>query len=252
MDNLSVIVITRNRLKKLKRCVGSVRKKLSGAEIIIIVDNNPSDEVRQYLDNNPEILHIYVKESLNVAGARNVGIKNARNDFIMFLDDDAWLEKLDWEEMERYFFEHSEVGIVVPKIFYPDGRLQESIRSFPTIPFVLWRGFGIYKIIPNAPWYRNLIHHNDLEIHLVDWGIGACQIVRKEVFKTVGQLDTKLFAYEDADLCRRARNSGFLTIYWPNARVYHEYSRLSSRGINMRFFRHIKSIFRFFLKSKFH
>jgi len=248
--DLSVVIITRNRLPKLKRCIDSVLKILPESEIIV-VDNGSSDGTVEYLENHKNIKPVFLSVNKGVAGARNVGIKLCLRDFIMFLDDDAWIDDLDFSKIERYFQANPVVGLIAPKILYPDGRLQESIRSFPSIFALIWRGFLLYKLFPDFYWYRKYVLHNDKIIHEIDWAIGACQIMRKQIFGSVGLLDERyFFGYEDVDFCYKLKAKGYCNLYWPEAVIFHEYTRNSAKGISIHLFRHLLSIFRFFYKKK--
>jgi GT2 family glycosyltransferase len=60
------------------------------------------------------------------------------------------------------------------------------------------------------------------------WLSFACVLIKGEVFKQVGLLDEGFFMYfEDAEFCRRARQSGWLALYYPHARVVHLRGRSS-------------------------
>jgi len=57
----------------------------------------------------------------------------------------------------------------------------------------------------------------------VDFVTGACMLVRREVFETIGLLPTfYFFKWDDIDLCTQAREAGFEVLYWPNAEILHE------------------------------
>jgi GT2 family glycosyltransferase len=168
----------------------------------------------------------------------------------MFLDDDAWVENLDFEMIQKYFEANPKIGLIAPKMLYPNGKLQESIRKFPNITALIWRGTGFYKLFPNVCWYKSYVEHDEKRIHEIDWSIGACQIIKYSIFDRIGFLDEKyFFGYEDADFCLRLKRSNLSSIYWPEAIIYHEYTRTSAKGINISLFRHIYSIIRFFLKK---
>ncbi len=249
MTNLSVVVITRNRLNKLRRCLDSIKGSLPGAEIVA-VDNGSSDGTVEYLKNCQGIKIRLLNENRGVAGARNLGVSMTTKDFVMWLDDDAWIQVLDFSLVEKHFANNSSVGIIAPRLLYPDGRIQESVRSFPTLLALFWRGSNLFRLFPKVYWYTDYILDGIVDFQKIDWSIGACQIIRKSVFDKVGKLDESyFFGYEDADFCLRAEKKDYLTFFWPDAIIYHEYARESSRGISIAFFRHIYSILRFFFKK---
>jgi N-acetylglucosaminyl-diphospho-decaprenol L-rhamnosyltransferase len=65
---------------------------------------------------------------------------------------------------------------------------------------------------------------------MVDWVSGTCMAVRRRILEEIGPLDERFFMYfEDADLCRRAREAGWLVYYLPQIEVFH-HSGASSRN----------------------
>lgn len=62
-------------------------------------------------------------------------------------------------------------------------------------------------------------------LRATDYVTGCCMLVRREVFDSVGLLDSDYFAYlEDVDFCVRARNRGYGILYQPKAIIYHKVS----------------------------
>ena len=96
MPKVSVIIPVYNVEKYLKECLDSViNQTLEDIEIICINDGST--------DNSSAILEEYAKKdnrirvinqtNQGVSSARNIGIKNTKSDFIIFLDADDWLDK---------------------------------------------------------------------------------------------------------------------------------------------------------------
>ena len=175
MNNLSIVIITRNRLDKLKRCLRSVKEKLPEAEMVV-VDNGSVDGTVEFLKKDINIKARFLEANIGVAAARNVGIKIASRMFVMFLDDDAWIEQLPIDEILNYFRNNRKVGIVGPRILYPNGSIQESARSFPTIMALMWRGLLLYKIFPNTSWYKKYVKNDNGSIHEIDWVISSSSL----------------------------------------------------------------------------
>ena len=58
---------------------------------------------------------------------------------------------------------------------------------------------------------------------------GACMLMRREIWDTLGGLNENYaVAFNDADLCMRIRNAGWLIVWTPFAKLYHFESK--SRG----------------------
>lgn len=100
---VSVIIPTKNRLDFLKQTVRSVTDQSYKNIEIIVVDDGSTDDTFEYF-NNIETVTIY-KNNSNLSGpssSRNIGIKNASGDFILFLDDDDLIHPDHISNFMRY------------------------------------------------------------------------------------------------------------------------------------------------------
>lgn len=255
MTKASIIILTNNRKQLLKQCLDSLIATGLSENEIILVDNGSSDGTSEMVKNYENLILVKNKKNLGVAKARNQGVKKAKGKFIIFLDDDTLIKKAKFSEIMDFMKKDSNVAIVGPKILYPDGKIQESARKFPTPLAVLWRGTFLARAFPNAHFYKDYIladfdHRMPKE---VDWVMGACQVIRRETFDKIGFLDERyFFGYEDIDFCFRAKKAGFKVIYYPFAEIIHYYRRKSARSVlNRAKFEHLKSIARFFSRKYF-
>ena len=83
----------------------------------------------------------------------------------------------------------------------------------------------------------------------VDWVSGACMMVRRTAFEAVGGMDEQFFLYwEDADLCFRLKQRGWLTTYNPSVAVTHLTGRSSSRARKESLIAFHRSAFRYYRK----
>ncbi len=88
--NISVIIPTYNRYKFLQRALESVYTQTYKPNEVIVIDDGSNDETSTIKKLFPHIKYIYQKNS-GVSSARNLGIKNATNEWVAFLDsDDTW------------------------------------------------------------------------------------------------------------------------------------------------------------------
>lgn len=96
---ITVVIPTYNRYRLLKRAILSVLAQTQQVDEIIVVDDGSDDETLQIQKDFPQITYIY-QENSGVSSARNVGIKNAKNEWIAFLDsDDEWHKDKIEEQM---------------------------------------------------------------------------------------------------------------------------------------------------------
>lgn len=251
MVQTTIVVVTRNREKLLKKCLDSLTANITTDYEIVVVDNASEDNTQKILSKYKNVTRIINKNNIGVAAARNKGAAKANGKYIIFLDDDTYLKKgVSFQKIINYLKKNKQVGLVGPKILYPNGHVQESARSFPTPLAVIWRGTILYKLLPNISFYKNYILKDaDLShTQVVDWVMGACQIIDKDIFIKVGKYSEKyFFGWEDIEFCYRLKNMGFKVIYFPYVEVIHYYQRESAKGFMSRAkLEHLKSIFRFF------
>ena len=90
--NLSVIIPTYNRADLLIRALKSVENQTQPADEVIIVDDGSTDNTQELLLRNFPQFQALSQPRKGVSAARNLGISNAKNQWIAFLDsDDEWL-----------------------------------------------------------------------------------------------------------------------------------------------------------------
>ena len=105
MTEVSVIIPAYNREKFISECVQSVLAQTLPAREIIIVDDGSTDATYNILrdlgfnslSTKKTVLRYFFQQNRGVSSARNLGIKEARSEYIALLDsDDLWLKsKLD-------------------------------------------------------------------------------------------------------------------------------------------------------------
>lgn len=97
MLELSVIVPIYNTEKYLEKCLDSIiNQKLESIEILLINDGSPDNSqeiIDRYVEKYPNICKSFIQKNSGQASARNVGIKNAKGEFLAFVDSDDYLEE---------------------------------------------------------------------------------------------------------------------------------------------------------------
>ncbi|MBI4272288.1 glycosyltransferase [Candidatus Uhrbacteria bacterium] len=224
---LSIIIVSWNVNALLERCVQSIQEKVpqESAHEIIVIDNasydGTSDMVRASLRGVKLIAN---KENRGFAAACNQGIRESRGEYVVFLNPDTELQKKTFEPLIDFLDTHQDVGIVGPRIMGGDGKVQHSVRGFPT-PFVSLLIFlkldRVLKFLPPVRKYYCL----DFEYartQEVDQPMGACLMIRKKVLDTIGMFDERFFLwFEEVDLCRRVREGGWKIFFVTDSSLTH-------------------------------
>ncbi len=252
--SVSVIIVSYNTRGFLRRCLESLRQH--GSELvreIIVIDNASGDgSVEMIEEDFPEVKLVRNPTNVGYAKAVNRGVKLAEGDYFLILNPDIEVLEEAVGELVSFMEEHRDVGIAGAKLLNPDGSLQMSCRTFYTLPVVLLRRTFLGKIFPNAAVVRRHLmadwdHACDRE---VDWVIGACLMVRREAYESVGGMDERFFLYfEDVDWCYRMKKHGWKVYYVHSAQMKHHHRRESARLLpDSKLLSHLLSTFRFYDK----
>ena len=194
----------------MKSLAGTI--DLSRTEILAQDDASP-----EYI--GPEILGPPVKTERNEVnlgfGANcNAGARRAKGDYLLFLNQDCLATRPGWLDELLDLFQREEVGLVGPKLLFPDGSIQSAGGLFDA-----GRGpFHRYLGWTNKDDRR--INHNEV----VSWLTGAAIMIRRADFEALGGFDEAYQRgyFEDVDLSMRVRHElGKEVWYCPFAELVH-------------------------------
>jgi GT2 family glycosyltransferase len=217
----SVVTVNYRSWPYTLRCIDS----LYGTEYkdfeVVVVDNDPGAP--------PEIPHpvrlIRNPENVGFARACNQGTVASSGEHVVFVNPDTLVEDGFFEGLERFFDENPRAGVVSPGIVGADGDLQLTARKeLNFVSGILGRTSLLTRLFPKSRAVRRLFPAAQ-ELSgptTVDWVSGTCLAVRRRTLEEIGLMDERFFMYfEDADLCRRAREAGWLVYYLPQIEVFH-------------------------------
>ena len=237
MLDLSIILVGYNSCGALQKCLRSVYAQTSGTSFeVILVDNGSADGTEQMITAEfPSVKFVQNGRNRGFGAAVNQGIRETQSRCVLLLNPDAEIVNGAIQKTVRFFDEHPKAGIVGCSLKYPDGRIQASAYSFPTVWNMLSEATFLYKFFPKTRLFGgyHLTYLNYSQPVQVDWLIGAFFLIRREVIESIGLLDEQYFMYaEDTDYCYQAKKAGFEVWLTPEAEVFHIYGGIS--GINLR------------------
>lgn len=219
---VSVVVVTRNRRKDLIKCLMSIKASSYKKIEIIVVDNDTNTPVSSWLKKIlPNAKIIRSDKNLGAAGGRNLGMNFTKGGYVLFIDDDARVQKEMIEELLKVIQKLPEIGIVQPKIFNMEEKnILQGIGCKISLLTGRISALGIREI--DRGQYDGIE-----EIPTV----GCIWMVKKEVIEKIGKYDEEYFIpYEDLDFSLRARQNGFKIFFVPKALAWH--SSIKSTFIN--------------------
>lgn len=251
---LSVVILTWNSARSVGRALTSLVRDVKGipAEVVVVDNGSVDNSVRVVQETVPAARIIQNRSNQGVARARNQGLSLAAGTYVLFLDSDTEILPGSVGELLGFMGDHPQVGIVGPKLVYPDGRAQVSCRRFPTLQGKVGRQLPLH-LQTMVPWIADEEMH-DLDrtvAHSVDYVIGACQLIRRMMIEDIGRLDERMFyGPEDVDFCLRAWKAGWEVYYVPSAVVVHHEQRIARR-LSMLTLRHGMALGYYFWKHRY-
>jgi len=221
----SIIIPTWNKVELTRQCLTALASHTKDMSFeVIIVDNGSTDGTPELLRTlGGDVQLILNNENLGFAKACNQGAVLARGKHLVFLNNDTipqagWLNALVMEAESD-----ASVGIVGSKLLYPDGTVQHAgvVRDVEhRLPYHIYKSFaGEHPAV-----------NQRREFQIVT---AACFLISRSLFQEVGGFDEGYVnGFEDADLCLKVRERGYLVIYQPRSAVIHLKSQTTGRKVH--------------------
>jgi len=209
---VSIIVLNYNAGELLLNCIESIKKSAYKNLEIIVVDNISTDKSQKTCkEKYPDIKLIQNDENFGYCEGNNIGIREAKGDYIIILNPDTIVESNWIEELISAYNKFGE-GLYQPKILSLDKT--EILQSTGNMLHIF--GFGFAR---DKGKNDNLVK---TDIEKIGYASGTCLFTSKEVLDKIGLLDSFLFLYhDDLDLGWRAAQIGIDSFYVPNSIIYH-------------------------------
>jgi GT2 family glycosyltransferase len=227
--DVSIVILNYNTFEMTCRCLSSLPQALKGISYeVILVDNAstdvPPDTFRELF---PNITLIANRSNAGFSRGNNLGIRHARGEYILLLNSDAYFTDASVKHLLAHLSTNNHVGVVSPRLLFPDGRVQSCAQRFPSVRYSLFELLRIQKLLPRGLGGRLLLgsfleHDRALR---VDWVWGTCMMIRHAAIRQLPErkLDESFFMYgEDIQWCLDFARLGFETHYLPEAKVTHE------------------------------
>ncbi len=224
--DLSIIIVSWNVKELLKKCLASIYQSQGSFSFeVFVVDNASADGTAAMVSREFSMVKLIANQkNAGFSRANNQAIKEASGEYILLLNPDTEVFPDTLERSLAFMRSRERCGIMGCRILNPDNTLQPSVRRFPTFLPIFLMLLKLPKIFPrlkaiNSYLARDFDYEQTKEVDQLE---GAFMILRREVFNKIGLLDEKFFTwFEEVDLCRRAKNSGYGIYYFSEARIIH-------------------------------
>ncbi len=224
--DLSVIIVNWNTRDLLRACLRSLLEALPpGLHCeVLVVDNASSDASAALVATEfPNVRLFANTENRNYAGGNNQALRAATGEFQLLLNPDTEIPHGTLDALVRFLREHPEAGAVSPALIFPDGRVQESVRGFPTPTALVGELTGLARLLPRSRWgsYRPRSGGED-QPSPVEQPMASAFLLRKTALEQVGLFDEQFsLFFNDVDLCYRLKRAGWEIYYDPRVQIVH-------------------------------
>lgn len=225
----AVVIINYRTPLLVKDCLASLEPEIAkDRDIVLVVDNASGDDSAQDLSADIEA-HGWSDWACVIASTTNGGFSAGNNLGIqavsakayLLINSDTIIRTGTLEALWKAYETHPEVGLIAPRLEYLDETPQVSTFRFPSPMSEFLRGAATGPITRLFNGFEVPLDITD-EPTPCDWASFAAICIRAEVIEAVGLMDEGYFMYfEDVEYCRRAYQSGWSVLHWPEAHIVH-------------------------------
>lgn len=243
------IVCYRNLPEQIAQVLGSIDATRIDATLYVI-DNSPTDDLARTAAQFGAI-YIHLPHNPGFGAAHNVAMREAfkkNAEFHLVLNPDIRFAENVIPTLLDYMDRHGEIGLIMPNVFYPDGRQQYLCKLLPNPVDLMIRRFfpSLYRWSGRLAWYE--MHSSGYDKIMDVPALSGCfMLMRTAVLQQTGCFDERFFMYlEDVDLSRRIGRLS-RTVYFPYVSVIHEYGKGSYKSLKLLYY-HARSAILYFNK----
>lgn len=250
MINCSIVLYnhTFNQLSQLVETLNTIEL----VNKIYLLNNSKVDLLCSQFSAFSKVVYIFNHDNLGYGKAHNIAIKQSVQNvnYHIVLNPDLEITEEAVINLKNFMDSTQNIGLVMPKVLYPDGSVQFLCKMMPTPFDLIGRRFlpGFLKSLFNNRLNLYELKHKDYNQTMEIPNLSGCfMFLRCSALQTVGMFDPKFFMYlEDTDLSRRI-NQQYQTIYYPEVSIIHHYEKGSYKNFKLLTY-HIKSAFYYFTK----
>ncbi|ADI75100.1 glycosyl transferase family 2 (plasmid) [Methanohalobium evestigatum Z-7303] len=206
---VSIVVGTRNEEKYIAECINSLLNLNYPKDSfeILIVDGMSTDNTQNIVKNYP--VNLLINEKINVASARNLGIKHSQGDLIAFTDGDCKVNNL-WLKTLVYEIQNAPEDVACvggPNLVIDNDPIFARVVGYVQETFLSSGGSAQCHSYSKKQYVQSIPNCNAL--------------YKKSIIRNVGFFDEYFKVGQDGDLNFRISKIGYRFLYIPEAKVWH-------------------------------
>lgn len=241
---ITVSIVSHNQAELVACLLGDLARNCHGEDLeVILTVNVPETPV--WTDSNwPFPLRVFLNDNPKGFGANHNQAFALRSDsgggdhFVVMNPDVRLLDNPF--PILTCRLQQLNGGVIAPAVVSTNGRQEDNIRRFPTLPSLILKAFSL-----NDGRYA---YENGWPTFRAEWLAGMFMLFRVEDFQAIGGFDENFFMYyEDVDICIRLWKADRTVLACPQAQVIHCARRSSRKSLGYMKW-HVASMARYFWK----
>ena len=243
-------IVTYNNMKTIKKAIDTILEYTDENFRLYVVDNNSTDGTPKFIrENYPEVCVIETGTNSGFGAGHNIVLPMLSSEYHIVINPDIVINENAIEKIIDFMDANPDIGLLSPKICFPDGREQILGKRNPRLKYLIASRMRDEEN-PSKLLREYAMKDCDLsDVTDIENTTGCFMVFRTSVFKELKGFDEGYFMYfEDADIARRAKKISRV-VYYPHATILHEWGRESKRNFKLMLI-HIQSMFRYFFKWK--
>ncbi|PZX19159.1 hypothetical protein LX69_00826 [Breznakibacter xylanolyticus] len=240
------LVVYKNKLSLLEAVLNSLPTENF---VLVVADNSPTESLRSFFCSKKNVIYIYLNSNLGFGKGHNIAFERIRNisEFHFIINPDIYCDSSVFIKIANFMRDNDDIGILGPKIYYPNAQIQFSCRLLPTPLDLILRRIPVKKLQEKHA-VKNELRFTDYKSTMeVPFLLGCFLCIKGELYEKINGFDPRYFMYlEDIDICRKV-NLTHKVLYYPHVHIYHHYAKESKTNLRL-FIAHLNSSFLYFMK----
>ncbi len=215
---ISIVIFTRDDAEWLGRCLGALREDPPVEPIEVIVFDNASvygsaDLVRTWEGANGERASLLrADRDTSFSQGNNLGLRAAQGELVLFLNPDTEPSGEVLDRCAQVLRDEGDVGLVGPRLVFPDGATQDSGWALPSPPQLFQERLGLAtRLVAPA-----------VELTDVGWLMGCFLMGRRSDLVGLGGFDERYWFHgTDLEICARILKNGWRVARLESVQMVH-------------------------------
>lgn len=223
---VSIIIPTKDHVELLEHVINSIFEKTTYKNYEVIILNNNSEESKtfEYFEKvqkeHESVRVIEASYTFNWSALNNHGIREAKGDVFIFMNNDMEIITPDW--MTRLVEQalQPDIGVVGGLLLYEDNTIQHAGVVVGICGYADHIYKGCKPVHYGSPFISPMVKRNVMAC------TGALQAISRKTIEYIGDFDEEfIICGSDVEMCIRAYDRGLRNVYDPHVRLYHYESK---------------------------